>query len=304
MPFFPRRKTAWVGLGLHHEHLSLIKMQCVKQTFQIENFLLTPLPNNSISDGTIHAPAQLEAQIANLVTMSEARHCPAVLSFPFTQVINRRIRMAAFLSDEERFNEMAADLAAYFPGMQDELYFDYAPLSADSADEEMLLVAARAKQINAFAAAAESAGLQVRIMDVDVYAYVRAINFIYGKTAEKICFIDAALSQLIILQHGIIVFSHPVVFESLEDILQSIKKIFQIYSPLDAQVKKIRLSGKFAIIEKLTAALTEWLKIDVEWVNPLSSSQLMTTMKLPDLQNKINEALVTLGLGLRGCLHG
>lgn len=305
MPFFRQRKSSWVGLGLHQEHISLIKIARVNSCYSIEHFQLTQLPSACIREGKIHQPAEVEHIIASMVAEANAKECPAIVSFPLTQVINKRIRLASFLEDEERYNEIASDMATHFPDVNEALNFDYATVGSEEGDDDLLLVAARVKQVDAFLAVVESAGLNVRVMDVDVYAYVRAINFIYGVSEQKICLLDAALSQLIILHQGAILFSHPVAFDSVESIVQTVRKIFQLFSPPDSMmnstmdVKKVLLSGKFDSLRTLKQELTELLPVNVEWINPFVSPELITKKEKSGLQKDMNEALVTLGLGLR-----
>ncbi len=175
-PDFCIRRSAYVGLAIHHERLSMIKLDRKKQTV-IEGFAAAAIP----LEEWVHHPHRLVPVVKRLAQTCKANRCFAALGLPSSQIMSKRIRVPAYLNDQERAAEIHSHLNYYFPEADEPLYFDFVQIEQHEQETELKLVAARSKQVAAYARLIRSVGLALRVIDVDTDAAARGIQSITNK---------------------------------------------------------------------------------------------------------------------------
>lgn len=169
--FARAKEPTLVGLAMHQDRISMVKL---KHKNILEAFAIADLPQGWLVDGKINHVEEVVQLIRNLIIDFQAENCCAAIGLPVSLVISKRIKVAACLSDAERVADIKDNLPHYFPGIKEPLSFDFIPLEENHEDDEVLLVAARSGQVDAYVSVAEQAGLKVRVVDVDIYALSRA----------------------------------------------------------------------------------------------------------------------------------
>jgi len=304
IPGFRTKQSAYVGLAVHHERLSLMKLNYIKKQIVIEGFASVSLPAGSLVDGKVHHPDPLRQAIQQWVEVNQAENCFAALALPVSQVINKKIRVAAYLNDQERHAEISSNLKFYLPGMEDRLYFDFFPVEKHEQEMELQLIAARAAQVETYLQVAQSAGLEIDVVDVDVYAIARSLACISKNFQDEIMVLldmDRLAAQLVLIKLGKVISVYPIVLESEEIILQQIKRGMQIFS---AAVEKILLTGCLADSDKLQQILQAELKIPVQKLEGFKQVVIDADLNIIELNANISELLVAFGLALRGLPRG
>lgn len=293
MLFLRQRKTAWVGLSLHTGHISLIRMQKTKHALTIEQFKQTPLPSHVIQDGKVNYPYHITQRLRLLVMASIAENCDVALAFPAVAAIQKSVQLPLYLKGADCVAEIAANMTDYFPGVSDALNFDYAP-PVSPLKKEGLLIAAKTVDVDAMIAAVEAAPLHVRAVDLDIFALVRAMNFIYGISPQMTLLLDMTSAQLLILQNGSVLFFQQIAFDTPESFSFNLRRSLQLAS---ASVYLAAL-GKIYI-----AGTPEWQQQITKWVRetlplPIESVQLTAfANKNPEVSAA---GLMAFGLALKG----
>lgn len=305
-PFFRTNKAfSYVGLAVHHERLSLMKLKQIKKQMVIEGFTLLPLPQGTLVDGNVQQPALLN-QLKRWIEKYEADQCAAALALPNSQVINKKIKIPAFLNEEEQRAEINANLKLYLPGMTERLYFDFIPLEKYAQERELQLIAARAEQVEIYVDLMLTAGLKINVVDVDTYAIVRAVQWIAEHlTAETIVILDRDVStaQLILLKQGNVISVYPIMCDSDEDIFfQQIKIGMHFFSAIPASsiFKRMVLTGNLSYSEKFRKRLESELKLSIETINAFKRVVLDSSISLEELNGNISGLMTAFGVALRG----
>jgi len=300
------KKSVFVGLAVHHARLSMIKLKQIKKDILIEGFATADFPAGYVTDGEPAQAASLSQMIKQLVRMSAAENCYAALALPASQVINKRIRVAACLNDKEREAEIGSNLKYYLPGINEPLNFDFVPIENQGNEVELQLIAARTKQVETYISAAKAAELKIKIVDVDVYAAARAICVALPPNKDDqiivLLEIDILTAQLILLKNGKVISIYPIVMDAEDTLLQQIKRGMQIFSAAiqTANIEKILLIGHLPKLPPLKTILKETFAIPVHVFDTFHGVLLHPKLNVEKLNLHTSELLVAFGLALRG----
>lgn len=309
IPGFRIKPSTYVGLAVHHERLTLIQLKQVRKQIRIDVFAKTKLPIGSIQDGKIKHPDALGQAIKTMVETHRIKQSDAALALPASQVINKRIRVAAFLNDQERAAEISSNLSVYLPGIDERLHFDFVPLEKQKEEVELQLIAARAAQVETYIQLAKAAGLTINLVDVDVYALLRGIRWMSLTAFEEITLLldmDMTTAQLILLNQGSVVSIYPIMIDTDEVLVQQIKRglhIFSLNHPA-ISLKKMLLTGCLPHPDKLKILLEHTLSIRIEKWETLNHVTVHSQLDAVELKSSVSEWLVAFGLAWRGLMHG
>ncbi len=292
IPAFYTKKKASIGLALHRGRLGMIKLN----QMTIEGLAIANVPAGCIVDGI--------QGIAEWVEVNEAKGCFAALALPASDVIHKRIRMAACLSDTEREAEIGSNLKHYLPGVNEPLYFDFIEIERQENEVELQLIAARAPQVESYVHAAKKVGLKVNRIDVDMYALVRAIHFFLSEKQRSevviILDVDVDAAQLILLKNGKIISMYPIVMEAEEIVLQQIKRGLDVFSNIDPtrKIETLILTGCLSQLNKLKSMLETTLSLSINVLNSIQAISINSELNLEQLTTSMPEWLAAWGLTL------
>ncbi len=286
MRFLYRKPTAFVGLSLHARHICLLKLTQQKQTFFIEDFKVSQLPRSLFKADGMDDSSHLRQMIRSMVVAAGAENCLTAITLPASRILSKSVNLASFLEPDECVTEIAMNLAEYLPEIKEDLYFDYAKTEFAG-----WLIAAKVRDVDTFLAPIESAGLRVRVVDIDEYALCRAMNFLYGYSKKPIALLDLSAQHWLILHHGRVLFSHAFQGRDQEtqllDLQEALEQVAINHSLAD--IEKFYLAGNLTALYPVK----EWLQalghFTVEIVNPF---QLVQQAK----QCSIRPELTSLGL--------
>ncbi len=297
MPLFSRaKKTILLGIYLHQDRLSMVKLSRSKHITTLEAFAIRDLPLGWSID---EEPTRI---IKKLVKEMRAENAYTALGFPASQVITKRIRLAAFLSEVEREVDVFNNLGHYFPGINEPLHVDFIKLSHEAEEDDVLLVAARREQVNAYIAFAEQAELKVRVVDVDVYAIARAMNLTEVSEPLVVLDVDVNAAQLILVTRGMATSVQPITMsQDTDSLIQQLKRGISLFSASlpSSQIKKLILTGKRAYFGKISQLLQDELQITAEISQVFRQLKLSEHIHFSSLYLHEPELLVALGLAIR-----
>src|SRR5689334_7159334 len=141
------KHATYIGLAIHPERLSMIKLKQIKKQISIEGFASTVHQNG------------LDQALKQLIKENKVKQGRAALALSASHVIQKRIKVPAYLNEAERAAEISLNLKHYLPGMDEPLYFDFFAIEKNEREVELQLIAARIEQVDTYIQLAKTVGL-------------------------------------------------------------------------------------------------------------------------------------------------
>ena len=302
---FRIRPSSHVGLAVHHERLVLVRLRQTKKQIIIEKVASTALPAGTIADGKVNHLSKLADAIKKLVAANDSEGLSATLALPASQVINKRIRVAACLNNAERAVEIATHLKDYLPDINEQVYFDFIPGKKSDDEVELQFIAARAEQVEQYVHLAEAAGLKIGVMEVDINAVVRGVQQLVDRDCSRTIMIldrDVTTAQLVLLKQGKPVANYPIILGADEVVIQQVKTGLQIFSATESSVfvEKLVLTGYQSNVDVFTQTLQSVLQITVEKTRLPQQIGVHSALNEMNVESVMPEIMTAFGLALRG----
>lgn len=275
-------------LGLDIQPTEICLTQLKPNSQHIKQTAVQPLPAGAILDSRIKNFSQVQSALQELIHTTKTKNHPAAISIPATSVISKRLKLSSYLLADECAIEFNTRLHHYLPGTNEQLCFDFVFLEKTEMEyHNILLTAARQDTVNEYARVVKTAGLQVRIVDIDAYALARAANFfisIQPKRAIVFLEVTNAMANLVIYREQQLIFSQQFSFAN----------IFQIQDFLQRSLQMCFLNFMDSEIEYYFAGEN----LD-ELINKLQK-ELRINIHLISLKNTLpTRCLTSFGLALR-----
>ena len=238
----------FIGLSLHDNEIRFVKVKVAQRQRVVERTGIVKIPPGLFFDGKIQDAQGLADALKNMVDQAQLKACDAAIALPVSQVIHQSIQVDESLDELECELEIAENLSRYLPGTEGDLSYDYIRTHGS---HDVMLVAARAQQIDDYLTVVQQSKLTITAVDVDIYALARAvISLGIAEQLTAVIDFDTASLQVIVLQRGKIIFHHRLIFSAsnADYILQPLHELFSQMP----KVEKVLLAGNiFLPIERL-----------------------------------------------------
>ncbi|EKD69886.1 MAG: hypothetical protein ACD_46C00709G0006 [uncultured bacterium] len=186
MSIFPLLTPIFVGLDVQLDGIFLVAARKHWHSFCIEKVAWTALPEGVWTDGRIRKWEIFREIIADLVQENHLQGTIASLCLPMQMVRVKQIQVPTGVSDEAIRAEIFSALERDFPGMKDVLSIDFTVLAHTSdAYQTVSFVAARQDYLMEYTEVAQAAGLNVKVMDVDLYSLQRLLKKLMPMPEKK-----------------------------------------------------------------------------------------------------------------------
>ncbi len=214
LDFIQSRTPPLIGVDISSSSVKLVELSLSPDNagYIVERYAIETLPKDAVSDGNIN---NLDA-LAN--TLQQAwKHMGTKIknisvALPAAAVITKKIMLPAGMRDEDMEFQVESEANQYIPFALDEVNLDFQVLGTapNSVDEvEVLLAASRKANVEDRVAAAQAAGLNVTVVDVEPYAAETAFTQIRAQlpdNAEDKCValvdIGATVMNVNVLRNG------------------------------------------------------------------------------------------------------
>lgn len=302
LPFLHVKPPGLVGVDICDYEIRLLHLRKVSDTFQIENFTIVPLPSHAVVDGKLKQSDVVLAAVSQAVRETKVQGCDAALALPASSVISKRIKLSKTIQPQEREAEIHANLKHYLPGIKDTLCLDFVELGLIDAELlEILLVATRLEQLQAYFNLVQSAGLVPKIIDVDCYAVARAVIFAAPQATKKaVAILDGGEKQiqLTVIQHKQVLLSQRWQVLERDALRAQLRRALQLCSTLHNQVvvNDVVLAGNLAQ-ENFVHEPNFFLRIQA--INPFQDMRFSNPMLQEKIINLLPRLLTCCGLALR-----
>ena len=201
-----------LGLDIGSHSIKVMELKEIKGgQWKLVKFGLHRLPAEAIVDGAIMNSAAIVEGIRDLIARHKIKSRDVATSISGHSVIIKKITLPA-MTEEELAETIQWEAEQYIPFSISDVNIDTQILgiNEDSAQMEVLLVAAKKDIIQEYAAVVSEAGLKPLIMDVDSFAIENAFDLADAANpyeAVALVNIGASLININILNQGVTAFT-------------------------------------------------------------------------------------------------
>ncbi len=186
--FIPKRPPL-IGVDISTSAVRLVELSSNdKGGMTLESYASEPLPRGAIVDNNIENIEQVSEALRRVWRRSGSKIKAVALGMPSNSVITRKLVLSAGLNEDDMEYQVETEASQYIPFALDEvsLDFDIIGQSGNSPGEvEVMLAAARREKVDDRVAAAEAAGLQPVVMDIESYASRAALMHMMAQLPEN-----------------------------------------------------------------------------------------------------------------------
>jgi type IV pilus assembly protein PilM len=247
LDLFKASSPALVGVDIASTSIKMVELsETAKGSYRLERYAIEPLNKDVVQDGNIGNLEQVSDALKRAWKRLGSRHRSIALALPAAMVITKKIIVPAGQREEDLELAVEAEANQYIPFALDEVNLDFQVLgeAPNNPDEvEILIAASRKEKVEDRVAAAESAGLRPRVMDVESYASQEAFRLIAPSLPangrdQNIALVDvgAHVTHFYVLRNGQFLFSRDQAFGG-NQLTMDIQRAFNL-SPEEAESAK------------------------------------------------------------------
>jgi len=214
---FTKPKTL-LGIDISSTAVKLVELRKKSKAYKIESYAVVPLPEGASNEGILLDAELVSKAIKHVLKKSRTRLKHCALAVPSSMVISKKISVPNDLDAEDLDTLVRLEAESYIPYPLEDTYLDYTILdtNTDSNHLDILLVATRAENVELRVAAAEMAGLQVQLVDVEAHILEKVMTELIEDTQrhELIAIVDygAVTTSISVFKQGCLIFSQEEVF--------------------------------------------------------------------------------------------
>lgn len=225
-------QTNMIGLVITPQHLKLLKINRIDNQYTVEYLKVVELPDGLVANTEIHNCAAVAGILKDIFDHSNLNSKNCVFAIPRSSAIVKTISLDGRLLPEEIESRVWLEANRLFPNLIGDIYLDFVVTGKsdqDSSQIEVLVVACRKEQLKSYLDVMRMSGLNAAVVDVNYYAYERALSLISKQNPElktiALLNISFALIDLLVVSEGKLVYTHEVSYDghSLFKLLQDLQ---------------------------------------------------------------------------------
>jgi type IV pilus assembly protein PilM len=247
--------SSLVGIDVQPRAIRLVHVRKRRREFILESAVSRELAAGIVADGRIREWELFAEILTSLVHDHDLSGMTASISLPVSLVRMQCLSVPAGISDTLIEAEIKYQIERDFPGMTESLCIDFS-VSGQRENEslDVFFIAARKEYLEQYVNCINSAGLRVKIVDIDVCALTRLFSYcpemmmMQGEVCAIVVVSDDIVSLIIYSERGIL---HHQDWEAGigADLLTQVKTRMQIFfaSRRDIVVHKLAIYCKNAV---------------------------------------------------------
>ncbi|MEM7054227.1 MAG: type IV pilus assembly protein PilM [Pseudomonadota bacterium] len=170
-----------IGLDIGTSSVKLMQLSKAGSSYRVEHMAIEALPEGAFTEHTIQNVEEVGAAIRSAIKRSgsKAKHC--ALSVSGSAVITRVINLPSNLDEDDIEGQIEIEASQYIPYPRDEVSLDFEVLGPSPSNAnvvEVQLAASKTENVESRQEAADEAGLNARLVDVEAFAMVNAFELI------------------------------------------------------------------------------------------------------------------------------
>lgn len=177
MNFLASQSPTLLGLHIRSEAIYLLQLQPAKTGQVVTCVGYAPFAENIFHENKIITWSYFANTLLQLVQKLKLKNAITVIMLPTNLVHIKSLSIPIGMPDDEIAVTIQSQVQQDFPGMRENLWFDYALFESEETNyHELFFAATRAPYVEKWVTCIETTGLQVVRVDIEHYALVRAIT--------------------------------------------------------------------------------------------------------------------------------
>lgn len=216
---FTNKKGSLLGIDISSSAVKLIELSRKGSKFRVDSYAVASLPEGAANERDIHEAALVGEAIKKVLKNSRTKSRRCALGIPSSMAINKVISVPSSIPATELEAQISMEAEQYIPYPMEEVNFDFEVLGESASSPEMmdvLLAATRTENVEVRLAAAEMAGLEVDIVDLESHAMELLFSTMVDDVGKHdvLAVVDfgASMTGINVFEKGKVVFSREQVF--------------------------------------------------------------------------------------------
>ncbi len=177
MKLFLFSSSSRIGLDIQADQIYLIQLKKRGKHFFLERAEHWLLPTDVLREGRTHYWRVVSNKLAECVAQLKLKGLPTAIQLSAQLVNMQCLPLALGLSHEEIEAEIDAAVQQNKEGLMEELAIDYLPLPSSAHHARIFFAAAKKEYVFHYVECIQATGLKVKAVDVDIFAFNRALCF-------------------------------------------------------------------------------------------------------------------------------
>ncbi|WP_172622865.1 type IV pilus biogenesis protein PilM [Aquicella siphonis] len=211
-----------LGLVINPQYIKLLKIKSANEPQEVEYFKMISIPEGLVVHTEIKNSTALAEILRNVISESGLDTKDIALTIPRSSAIVKHITVDKRLHADEVESRVWVEANRLFPNLINDIYLDFAvigPSSEDSSQNEVLIVACRKEQLKPYLEVMRMAGLTVKVVDINYYAFERAMSIVVKQVPKlktiAMLNISYRLIDLLVMHEGKLIYTHEVGYDGL-----------------------------------------------------------------------------------------
>lgn len=239
-----------VGVDIGTTSIKLCALRSSKAGIALENVGMRSYEENLLSDGNIINSGFVAQELRGLFAENKIKCKDVACALSSYTVITKKVTVP-FLEEAELENSIHLEVENVIPFPLKDIYYSYYVMGVNEEKEDMMdiqIVAARKEIVDGYIKVFGLAGLNLQILDVDIFCVTNLIEQIYNPTDSSVIAIDigASVTNIAIIKGANIEFTREILMGG-RYLTAQIEKTMGI-SYKDAEMRKTTDDGGMAYL--------------------------------------------------------
>jgi len=212
MALFKRKKRQQVvGLDIGSSFVKAVELRSVGNDYELVGFGMAAVPPGALEGGEVKQPAALQATVRQALDQGRIQATDSAIGMSGGSVIAKRVTLPK-MSEAELSESIRWEAEQHIPFDIEDVELDFQVLRQDGPQLEVMLVAVKKGKVQSYVDAVAEAGLNVAIVDVDVFALETQYEYNFPGEKEVVALVNIGheTTNTNILQGGVNVYARDV----------------------------------------------------------------------------------------------
>ncbi|OPY75953.1 MAG: Competence protein A [Syntrophorhabdus sp. PtaU1.Bin153] len=209
-----KRSKELIGVDIGTTSIKMCVLKNSKEGFTIECIDCKSFDEDLLSDGCIINNAFLADELKGMVSRNNIKTREAACALSSYSVISKKVAMP-FLREEELESSISAEVESVIPFPLKDIYYSYYVIGVAEDKQDMMevqIVAAKKEIVDGYMAAFNMAGLNLQLVDVDIFCLTNLIETAYAPKESSVVVADigASVTNIAIMKEDRIEFTREI----------------------------------------------------------------------------------------------
>ncbi|MBI2467163.1 MAG: type IV pilus assembly protein PilM [Candidatus Rokubacteria bacterium] len=232
--FKKRKRLQVVGLDIGSSSVKVVELRPVGNDYEFVGFGYAPISYGAIEASEIKNASPVQDAIRQALAQGKIEGTEAVIGMSGGSVIAKRVTLPK-MSEAELGESIRWEAEQHIPFDIEDVEIDFQVLRQEGNQSEVMLVAVKKGKVQSYVDAVQAAGLNVALVDVDVFALETQHEYNYSGSSEVVALVNIGheSTNTNILQGGVNVYARDI-FVGGKQYAATVAQRFDV-SPGDAE---------------------------------------------------------------------